>query len=458
VFGGSSISDPRLLSRLILTAELQAKDPTGSTGRACGTNGANREGAYRFLENDRVDPRDIDEGPHQLSAKIVAERPRVLAIQDTTSVALGSHLLREELISAGSPSGFLVHTALMVDGNHGEVIGVGSQLRWLRHGSKKRVRNTPESDKWLLCDSDMRRRLPSSEHVITVADREADIFDLLDVFTTQQHRFVIRAKVNRKLEKNEAHLLDVARNAPIVGKRLICLEQRGAVLSRGIKPARTNQQRREVTTTLQATNVVLASPSKLQSSLQVNVVRVRAPTPIGPASTGSPKSGSQETEWILLTSEPIATFEQVVQIVKDYERRWIIEEFHKCWKTGCRLESRPLESFGCFERLLALTAPIAVRLLQIHSAARSEELHGTVPSSLAANELRCLWSATEKIPFDSRRATAQWSLLAIATLGGWYDSKRTGRVGWQTLWHGWSRFQDRFAGWADAQLDVAEKM
>jgi len=25
-------------------------------------------------------------------------------------------------------------------------------------------------------------------------------------------------------------------------------------------------------------------------------------------------------------------------------------------------------------------------------------------------------------------------------LGGWYDTKRTGRIGWQTLWHGWELF------------------
>ena len=41
--------------------------------------------------------------------------------------------------------------------------------------------------------------------------------------------------------------------------------------------------------------------------------------------------------------------------------------------------------------------------------------------------------------------------LAIARLGGWIDSKRTGIVGWPTLWQGWYRLQDKVDGMMIAQ-------
>lgn len=44
--------------------------------------------------------------------------------------------------------------------------------------------------------------------------------------------------------------------------------------------------------------------------------------------------------------------------------------------------------------------------------------------------------------------------FAVAKLGGWYNSKKTGTVGWSTLWHGWNRFQERLAGWVDAHAMV----
>ncbi|MFO9558911.1 IS4 family transposase, partial [Legionella pneumophila serogroup 1] len=46
----------------------------------------------------------------------------------------------------------------------------------------------------------------------------------------------------------------------------------------------------------------------------------------------------------------------------------------------------------------------------------------------------------EKIP------TAAWAYKAIAKLGGWTDSKRTGKAAWSTIWKGWFRLQERVEG------------
>jgi hypothetical protein len=36
--------------------------------------------------------------------------------------------------------------------------------------------------------------------------------------------------------------------------------------------------------------------------------------------------------------------------------------------------------------------------------------------------------------------------MAVAKLGGFADTKRTGIAGWSTLWIGWERLQERVQG------------
>ena len=99
---------------------------------------------------------------------------------------------------------------------------------------------------------------------------------------------------------------------------------------------------------------------------------------------------TENLEWLLLTSEPIDTLEAISKVIKDYENRWIIEELHKVWKTGCRLESRPLQSVEAVETMMAITLPIAGRLLSLHTAARSEAIDHDVTTPLSDEELTCL--------------------------------------------------------------------
>ena len=142
-------------------------------------------------------------------------------------------------------------------------------------------------------------------------------------------------------------------------------------------------------------------------------------------------------------------------VIHYYELRWLIEEFHKSWKTGCRIEQRPVQSVDNLERLAVITAPIAVRLLQLRAATESNP-SCSCERILTRDEWHCLWATVE---FDKRLPrkppTVQWSLHAIAKLAGWRDTKRTGRWGWETLWKGWARLEERVTGWELARQAFA---
>lgn len=140
------------------------------------------------------------------------------------------------------------------------------------------------------------------------------------------------------------------------------------------------------------------------------------------------------------------TFEQAEKVVSYYER-WLIEEFHKCWKSGCRAEERSIKSIAALERFYAISAPIAVRLMQLHRFVESNPTN-SCETVLTTDEWQCLYATTEpKNSIPKKPPTTKWCYFAIAKLGGWIDTKRTGRVGWKTMWDGWNKLYERVAGW-----------
>jgi IS4 transposase len=103
-----------------------------------------------------------------------------------------------------------------------------------------------------------------------------------------------------------------------------------------------------------ATTLTLRRPNRrvsLPELLRLNVVRVWEP---------EPPPGEPAVEWVLLTTEPIATLEDLLRIVDRYRSRWVIEEFFKAIKTGCSYEQRQLGDYESLVNALALFAPMPV--------------------------------------------------------------------------------------------------
>ena len=50
--------------------------------------------------------------------------------------------------------------------------------------------------------------------------------------------------------------------------------------------------------------------------------------------------GVDPLRWVLLTSEKTTTFQQVWMIIEYDEQHPLIEEYHKCLKTGCNIEKQ----------------------------------------------------------------------------------------------------------------------
>src|SRR5208283_451849 len=73
----------------------------------------------------------------------------------------------------------------------------------------------------------------------------------------------------------------------------------------------------------------------------------------------------EEIDWTLYSSLPVLTLEEAIEKTRCYASRWIIEEYHKCLKSGCKVEERQLETVDALKALVGVLAIIAVRLLEL---------------------------------------------------------------------------------------------
>jgi hypothetical protein len=113
---------------------------------------------------------------------------------------------------------------------------------------------------------------------------------------------------------------------------------------------------------------------KTESVLDVNVVWARE--------VGTTPAGERPLDWMLLTNAPVATREEALAVVRSYQARWRIEEFHKTWKSAhCNVEATQLHTMHSATIFAAMHATVAAR------AERLKYLARTTPDEPASVEL-----------------------------------------------------------------------
>lgn len=447
LFGSCDLGDARRTKRLVSYAALQAENPLASTSNVCEGESPEAQGAYRLLRNQSFTSEDIDRSTFATVAEQCEDRNLLLAIQDTTTITVSHLPLRAELKKKDSDFGYLVHSTLMYDFDKNDIIGIIDQKRWQREKDrpsrlkrKERAYETKESFKWQAAHERMKELLPEKNDIITVCDREGDIFEFIH-YNESKYRYVIRCSWNRKTGEN-AYLWETLENAPKIGEYEIEIAQRGPGRNSSNKK-RPGRKYRKAKFELRATPVTFFCPKNRKKngihSVRSNAIYLRE---IGDV--------KDPLIWRLLTSEDISCEAALRKVIKIYESRWLIEEYHKCWKSGCRVEERPFQSFSTIEIFMAISAHIASFLLQLKmTGIFSEEK----TSPMSQEDWVCLHkNAYPKKSILEGPPTQRQVYEAIAKLGGFLDTKRTHIAGWQTLWKGYYRFQERLGAWKLAKI------
>ncbi len=447
-FAGVELGDRRRNERLEWLADKLMAAPSVGFPQAVDTP-SELEGVYRFLRNDKFKPEKVLE-PH-ISATVERVRSAGLCLvaHDTTEVALGGASERAGLgTTSGGAQGFFAHVALAILPGEERlplgVLGLKRHVRTKYKGGRARrsvdIRKDPEREslRWPAMLEAVHSRCPDSA-LVHVMDREADIYEVLSKADELGARHVIRSAQDRATDEVGVRLHAAIADLKPRITRTISVSKR--LLNERTHSAKSHPPRkaRTLKVAIGARRSTVQRPTTCKtgpSSIELNVVRVWE---------RRPKKNEPPVEWVLLTTEPIDTADDLEVIVDCYRSRWLIEEFFKALKQGCSLEKRQLESYQALSNALAVFLPIAWRLLLMRSLGR---VAPGQPAKTILSETQ-LQLIKLKFRLPDVPATVEEALYAVACLGG--HLRNNGLPGWQTLGRGYFKLLDFEVGFQLAQ-------
>lgn len=446
MFGGCELGDARRTERLVKVAADMSKQMGESLAQSCQGDDAALLGGYRLLRNDRVRAEAIREGGFAAVARQAQELALLLAVEDTTSVSY-THAVAGELgVTSNKKNakrkGFQVHSVLLLDAESETTVGLVEQSHWCRepqdygkkHARRQRAYEDKESHKWEQASGHTAERLGATmARTIAVCDRESDVYEYLEYKQRHAQRFVIRAKVDRRVMPGEENLFaTLSQEAVGLSCYTVNVEQRGG------------RQARQAKVQLRSLSLELQAPARggrHRAPLTVKAILVEE--------VETPPNIIEPLRWVLLTTEPVGSAEEARQVVRYYELRWRIEDYHKAWKSGVGVEKQRFQQVANLERMLVITAFLAVRLLQLRENLDKPEEgeQASCATLLSEDEWNVLWISTQRSAPPVKAPSIRWACLAVAKLSGFTDTKRTGRPGWDTMWRGWFILQERLKGY-----------
>lgn len=444
-FGDVELGDVRRTRRAVEYAASAARGPSLSVPRQCGGRWKRTKGAYRLFSRPEVSFEKLQGQHRRLVRQEAAECEVVLWISDTSTLSF-DHPQTEGLgptSSGGRGRGMLLHSTLGLDVSGGvdapaRVLGLGHQQVWTR--GEEGDAPEPESCKWAAALEAIGSP-PSASRQIHVADAESDCWEAIESAISHRMGFVVRACQDRQVIVGHDDAADQASTTLFAALAAEPALGNASFWAR----SRPNRDAGHVILAVSALPVTLLAPKHWPDKphrhdkprpepIRCWAVRVwQINTP----------EGQEPIEWVLLTDQPVANLKSALLVAFWYSCRWLIEEYHKCLKTGCRIESRQLEEAGRLQSLLGILAIVAVRLLQLKHQAKTNPT-AKATSVVPENYVRTL-AASIKQPF--RKMTARTFWIETARLGGFLARKSDGDPGWQTLWHGWQTLETMTLGY-----------
>jgi len=459
-FEGIELGDKRLTDRLITITDQFASSTQSPINKACEGWG-DTKAAYRFFQNDNINYIDIVKHHSLLTTKRADSEEVVLAIQDTTYFNYTSHpkttglgLLsrftgkhKKDILTLG----LYMHTTLALN-TDGVPLGLLNQkissrevrseesieLKRRSHGTTLPIEEK-ESVRWL----DSMKATASlfsgkNKKVVTIADREADIYDLFVAAEELSTHYLIRAARNRRINKTAIHSENSGELLwDFMSRQIIEGEIEVDVPCKGKTP------KRKAACSIKCGKINVLPPRSYKGvkpksgSLTLYVVQVVE---------SSPPEGSEKIEWVLYTNIPVNSYGDAIEKIKWYCLRWRIEVYFKVIKSGFNVESCRLQSADRLIRYLAVVSIVAWRVYWLTLASRTPP-SANVSEFLNEHEWKVLfvkYNPLNKIP---QSAPPIKKLIAwVAQLGGFLARKGDGDPGVVYMWRGLEKLSDMVAG------------
>lgn len=456
------LKDKRLNRRLEVVVSQLARRPAASIPGACGGH-ADMTAAYRLFDNEKARFASILEPHGEATRRRVAEQAVVVMVQDTTEL----DMTRPEAAVAGAGPldgadrrGALLHPlhAFTPDGTP---LGTLHALAWVREegvgcaslSRSERARiplEDKESYRWVQMLQRVRAeadQCPSTQ-LICVADSEADIYELLSKGSAEPRQvdWIVRACQNRALQPPEEadrgakYLREQVLAQPVLFTQQIHIRGRKPKLACDTRGRRQPRRSRQATVEVRSATITLRPPWRADRTLApvtINVVAVREVKP--------PKD-EEAVEWLLLTSLPVKSRQQVRRVVQYYCVRWMIEVFFRVLKSGCRVEARRFEHI---DRMLACAAVYLIVAWRTLYVCRLGHSRPTISCEaiFESAEWQSVWKVIQRADPPRRPPRLGEMVRLVAQLGGYVNLPNHDPPGPQTTWIGIQRMHDFALCW-----------
>ena len=421
-------------------------------------NRANYVGNCRFFNNKSVETSSLCDLLTTPTRSLVAGK-HVLSIQDTSSLNFIAHhgkLSIQDpdlgLVGNKKSAGFFLHPSLVVDATSEAILGLADIHIWNRGFCQpsKKARNyqkqpleEKESYRWLSRSNCGKEVLRSASRVTVIADRESDIYEDLLYIPDHQTDIIFRAGQNRRLYESPHKLFGYLETL----ETQACFQLK--VTSTKTRKARIAHME------LKYGSVKIARPvygsEDLPEYVSINVVLVQELPHTIPA-------GEEAICWRLLTTHPVNSVEDALQIIDWYKLRWLIEQLFRILKNkGLQIEDCQLETGFALKKLTIMALDTATKILQL--VQEREGKNGTPAQNIFGDheieflgELQpYLEGKTDKQKNPYSKKSLAWAAWCIARLGGWKGYASEAPPGPITMKRGLEKFQQQFIGWSMTQ-------
>jgi hypothetical protein len=438
-FRHAELGDERRSSALVDIVTGLVRNPAGRITQVFQTSAA-RERAYRFVGNAGVKARALTSALATAVGAILNRASMSYVVVDGSSLTLADPRGRKDFGQVGihrnGARGLKVITAYAVS-ESGVPLGVLWQEFWARLKRTRRGIKSTDNRRREVSEKETQRWLDvireAARHVVPgkawfLIDREGDSRVMLQTLAALDQRFTVRSSWNRLLVAGRNGRRRYLRG--VMAKALLFASYAVDVSAAHKRKARTAKM------AVRTKRVQLLLKDRwhgTSSVLEVNVVWA--------LEVGTTPHGEKPLDWMLLTNAPIVTSDDALAVVRSYQARWRIEDFHKTWKSGrCNVEETQLHSMRAATIFAVMHAAVAARAEHLkHLSRETPDQPAAIELSAAERKAIALLAydalnqpvarggrrQSREVPPDAKKMTIGEAILWIARFGG-YTGKSSG--------------------------------
>ena len=404
---------------------------------------------YRFISNPKVTEENILASHKAQTLQRIKDSEQVLLIQDTPYFDYNKRTKTTNLDVTMRQSqtgkalrGLMLHNTMAVT-TEGLPLGIISQdyierKAFLDRNSKnycsgKHIEEK-ESYRWIKNIKAYHAQSSSTQNVVHVADREGDIYELYRDADYLDEKFIIRANINRAINKTNRReepqdkLFEFVANKAVQGSMEVRVQANG------------KKKFRQATLSIRYAQVSIPAPAnKTINKDGENLPHVAVWAIL--AKEEKPPASAKAIEWMLITNLPINHKDEAIEKITWYSHRWNIEIFHKILKSGCSVENAQLRDGARLKKYIALKSIVAMRIFWL-TRTFNQSGSDNCETVLSKQEWQILYRKINRSEPPKRPPTIKEVYYWIGKLGGHIGRNSDLPPGIISIWRGWTRFMD----------------